>query len=203
MFPPVIDEATMARFGKNPFGENLWRIVWAPSRRTLAIDPLGEHSHVRIYRQIGERWVLERWITAWEFCQCSERAWNEGPGRVLGPYPARGMYQHAFTFDVPVQDCNLDKLIAWIEAGRMRSWQDHLDACKSEYEREEKDASNTRQAIIRNALPAFGTAPVTGYGGGSGTKTKELPLSARGWQPKPGIERKGGAEHKMIAVRGK
>ena len=191
---------SMARFGKNPYGENLWRIVWAPSRRMLAGD--GTFRWVHAYRQIGAAWVLEKWVSAWDFAQCSKAKWNETM-LMLGPYPARGEYVHAHTFGVAVADANVEKLISWIEEGQRRSFQDHVDACRADYDQEEREASATRQAIIRNALPSFGTAPVAGYGGGSGTKTKDLSIYARGWQPKPGIERKGGAEHKMVVVGGR
>ena len=186
----------MARFGKNPHGENLWRIVWAPSRRMLAGD--GAFRWVQAYRQIGAAWILEKWVSAWDFCQCSKAKWEETM-LILGPYPARGEYVHAHTFGAAVADSNVEKLISWIEEGQRRSWQDHLDACKSEYDREERDASSTRQAIIRNALPAFGATAMVGAGGGRGTKTKALPIEAPGWEPR----KPGAVEHKMMAVRGK
>ena len=161
---------TLERFGKNEFGDVLWRIVWAPSRRTLAIDFDGYSYHVPMYRNIGQRWILERWITGWEFSRCSPAEWAAGPGRTLGPYPSRGTYQHAFTFDEPLSNYNLEKLISWIEASRKCSWQDTLDAVRGEYEAEEKATSETRRAIIYDALPAFGAAASSGFGGGKGTK---------------------------------
>ena len=189
----------MERFGKNPYGENLWRVVWAPSRRVLAGDDSGFHW-VHAYRQAGPVWILEKWVDPFTFCQMTREKWDREM-LVLGPYPSRGEYIQAHIFGVSVADANLDKLIAWIDAGRQRSYAEHLTAAREEYAAEEAEASAQRQAIIRNALPAFGTSPVAGYGGGSGTKTRSLPYVARGWQPKPGVEKTGGAEHKFSTVR--
>ena len=159
---------SMARFGKNPFGENLWRIVWAPTRRILTGDSSG-FRWVPAYRQIGSAWVLEKWVDSVTFSGCGPTKWNETL-LILGPYPARGEYIHAHTFGVSIEDANLDKLIRWIEAGSQRSWQDNIDAVRGEYDAEEKAASETRRAIIYNALPAFGAAASSGFGGGKGTK---------------------------------
>lgn len=90
----------------------------------------------------------------------------------LGPYPERGEYDIAHHFDVvQPDDCNLDKLISWMEEGHKRNPRENTAALKDALAKEESDLSKTRQAIIGNARPAFGMAPMSAPGGNRGTKT--------------------------------
>lgn len=167
---------SMARFGQNPYGENLYRIVFAPSRRFLVV---GERARWwPKYPECGDTWVMERWYSPMEYHGTRE-AWDEMCSN-LGPYPERGEYDicHHFEFTGP-DDCNLDKLISWIEEGRKRNPQENTNALKDAAAKEENDMRNARLDIIGNALPAFGSAPMVGHGGGRGTKTMPVLRSAQ------------------------
>jgi hypothetical protein len=173
---------SLNRFGKTPYNENLYRIVFAPSRfhliHGLWADGANGARLVPRYRAVGDAWILERWLSADEYAKCSRQKW-ERDLLILGPWPERGEYDlcHVFEACGPV-DANLDKLIMWIEEGRKRSFQDNRDACGAEYEQEDKDIRNTQDATIRNLLPAFGTSPMVGFGGGRGTKGDAIVKSA-------------------------
>jgi len=110
----------MARFGQNPYGDNLYRIVFAPSRRYLVYGewPNGERKATWLpkYPEVGDSWVLERWLTPFEYARCTPEEWNREL-TVLGPYPDRGEYEicHKFNRVVP-QDENITKLVELIEA---------------------------------------------------------------------------------------
>lgn len=168
----------MAKYGLNPYGENLYRIVFAPSRRRLVYGtwPNGERkaSWVTAYPEVGRIWIMERWQTPFEFARCTAEVWNQTM-TLLGPYPDRGEYEicHPFEITLPT-DCNLDKIVMWVEEGRNRSWWENRTACQADYDKEEKSNDSTKNAIIRNSLPAFGTAPMSGFGGGRGTKTAPI-----------------------------
>ena len=178
----------MARFGLNPYGEPMYRIVSTASRRNLSGGRWsnGEVGYrwVLTYKHIPDPWVLERWHSPWDFARCGKAQWdiaqtNESGYLTLGPYPDRGEYSHVHTFTCPIVDANLEKLIAWIEAGRERSWQDNLDACNQEYADEEKDKQGKMDAVVRNALPAYLDRPfVSGTGVKRGTKTAPMILTA-------------------------
>lgn len=168
----------MGRFGLNPYGDPLYRIIFAPSRRNLAGGPEG-FRWVQTYRHIGAKWVLECWHDAWKFSQCTPERWNREFLALLGPYPSRGEYAHVHTFEV-VQpaDCDLGKLISWIEEGQKRSPQDNYDALKGQYEAEESDNRAKQLAIIEDGRPAFGAKPLASAHLTRGTKTKRYSRSA-------------------------
>lgn len=169
---------SMARFGQNPFGENLWRIVHAPSRRSLVHGERRKPKWLPTYPQAGSCWVLEKWLSAYEFAKCTAEVWNQSM-TILGPYPSRGEYEavHIFEAAVPA-DANLDKLISWVDAGKRYSANENRNALRDEWDRDELGRKNHRLDVIRNALPAFGAAPMSGPGGGRGTKTMPILRSA-------------------------
>ncbi len=170
----------MARYGQNPFGENIWRIVHAPSRRSLV------HGHGRkpkwlvTYPQAGDHWVLEKWLSAYDFTKCTAQTWNQSM-TLLGPYPSRGEYELCHIFEVTLPESgNIEKLITWIKAGSKYSMYENMMSMREEADREGQTGKSYREAVIRNALPAFGGAAMSGVGGGRGTKTTfDLPLTAQ------------------------
>jgi len=179
----------MARFGQNPFGENKWRIVHAPSRRSLVHGHGRKPKWLPTYPQAGSGWVLEKWLSAYEFTKCTAEVWNMSM-TILGPYPSRGEYELAHNFgNLLPSDVNIEKLIQMIEAGPNRhSANENAVSLRAEAEKEQKDAKNYREALIRNTLPAFGNAPMSGRNGGRGTKTFDLPHTAQS----AGLPTKGG-----------
>lgn len=163
---------SMDRFGKNPYGEPLWRIVFAESRYHLVHGDFGDSRWVPMYRHVGPFWVLEKWMSATDFAQMSRARW-EREMTILGPWPERGEYQLAHVFEAcgPV-DANLDKLIAWIDAGKKHSWQDNKDACYAAYEAEQKATEREIADKVRDLLPAFGNSAVSAPGGIRNPKSK-------------------------------
>lgn len=173
---------SMSRFGQNPYGGNLYRIVFAPSRRHIVYGEWPDGSRkadwVRTYADLGDCWVLEKWLSAYDFTKCTAETWNMML-TVLGPYPDRGEYELVHAFEAcPPADANLDKLISWIEAGRKYSAAENLTSLRKDLEEEETGRRNQRLARISNALPAFGAAAMSGPGGGRGTKTMPMQYTA-------------------------
>src|SRR5262249_13050230 len=101
---------SMAGFGVNPFGKFLFRIVYAPSVRkaifgTAANGETGMHIRPA-YRHLGDKWILEKWISGEQATRMTPREYDSfGPrcpqsGMLIeGPYPACGVYHHCWTFD--------------------------------------------------------------------------------------------------------
>lgn len=173
---------SMARFGQNPFGENIWRVVHAPSRRSLVHGHGRKPKWLPTYPQAGNAWVLEKWLSAYEFTKCTAEVWNMSM-TLLGPYPSRGEYELAHVF--PDFNVNPEKIITWIEAGKRYSANENANSLKQDMERENEAGVKYRKDVIMNALPAFGNAPMAGYGGGRGIKTQPDAYSANdfGWRP--------------------
>lgn len=175
----------MAQYGLNPYGEPKWRIVFAPSRRILAGNQQTGFHWVQAYRsRLGSDptdarlcvpvWILEGWRSAWDFCKMSRERWN-AEMLILGPYPERGEYDlcHVFSPVLP-DDCNIEKLISWIEAGRTKSFQDNLDACRAQYDQETKDRQREVEGRIHNAYPAFGGTAIASSRVARGTKNPRI-----------------------------
>ncbi len=118
--------ADLHRHGLNPFGEPIYRVIWAPSRITrigkdrpvlipmysgpLALEPVGNH------------WVLEGWKSTLEYTggQTAEQWDRDAANSALGPYPSRGEYCMHEAFSVPPSSSGIDWVISLIEAGKQR-----------------------------------------------------------------------------------
>ncbi len=195
---------SLERFGKNPYGGALYRIVFAPSRRYLVCgewpDGSNKASYARKYPQLCahrengtevgiDHWIMERWLPAEEYAKCSKEYWDREL-LILGPWPAQGEYELCHVFEAcGPSDAALDVLVAAIEEGRRRSFWEKRVFHQEEADREKKAISDQQEAMIRNWLPAFGSAPMIGRGGGRGTKTVPIVRTAE----ELGLPTQGGA----------
>lgn len=154
----------MARFGTNPFGEHLYRIVLASSVARLIGGQWPDGS--RGYRWSvplsyrGKGWILE----TWDWCRMSKREWEStvcplSGWPVRGPFPDRGEYYLSWEFEKGVENDSLDKIIGAIERGRQRSFEQLRQFHKAEYEAEERSRLSAQDAEIRNDFTAFGVKP--------------------------------------------
>jgi hypothetical protein len=174
----------MARFGKNGYGDNLYRIVLAESRRMLIVGGIAQWGPCYPqakdwFRDYGTQWVLEKWVSAFRFTGMTASQWNRDSNNlILGPYPDRGEYIMCGNLPILPEVTNIDKLIAMVDAGSSYSWSEKLEACKKKQEYADAMAKSTREAIIRECLPTFGTTPMVGHGGARGTKTSPILRSA-------------------------
>jgi hypothetical protein len=119
----------MAQFGLIPDRkDSLFRIVWAPSVLHLVG---GEFSDGFIgyrarpsYRHIGEKWILEKWISAYDCTKMDEPTYNaefKNPETglcITGPYPRNGTYFHCHTFDGIRPNINIPLLVALIKKAK-------------------------------------------------------------------------------------
>lgn len=116
----------MARFGINPHGAPLWRIVYADSVRRLIggkwPDGAEEYRLAKVYNGPAAkgRWVLESWVSAFEMTGCTPEEYIirfQAPGCVATiqsePYPHQGDYveRHIFSIAGP-ENFNIEELIA-------------------------------------------------------------------------------------------
>jgi hypothetical protein len=208
----------MFRFGTNPYGENLFRIVFSNSRTFIVAGEWNSHPDIPmerwgrtcaaeepLYPQYPGLWILERWLPP----DISRERWDFERSE-CGPYPERGDYylSHAFETCGPA-DANLDKLISWIEEGRKRSWQDVKDGCQATYDADRKAAQSEGYDRIHNALSAHLDFPMSGRYASRGSKTAGMNLSARqsgmpyqfqhATEAAPGLAVKFGANRKQVA----
>ena len=184
----------MKRFGVNPHGEAMYRIVYAPTRRYLVAgtwpDGSTKASWAQLYGQLGDVWVMERWESGEDFAKCSREKWD-CEYSVLGPWPDKGEYRlcHDFAGVVP-SELSIEKLVGMIEMGLRTPFGATRAHQQAEMEAETRATDSQKDAMIRNWLPAFGTNPMVGHGGGRGSKTaKELKSAQELGLPGPGARR--------------
>ncbi len=207
----------MGRYGTNPYGDNLYRLIFAPSRRHIVYGEWPDGSQkaqwVRRYPEVGDAWILERWLTPFEYARCTPEEWNREL-TILGPYPERGEYEicHKFNLVNPTDE-SLPKLIELIEQSHKKTRRkgnvfdnpENTVKCMENAEREQASISSEMQALIGNVLPAFGASPMSGYGGGRSTKAPPVRLSAQEanlpTMPRPTGERKQVSRSTLVANR--
>lgn len=175
---------SMSRYGQNPYGDPLYRIVAADSRRRLVVDESGRSHMLPKYPEAEGLWVMERWISAERYCGMDAEAWNASPMTILGPYPERGEYESAHIFVVSVADSNIDKLVMWVEASMRMGFAEKKDALQADAEREQKSNDSQLRDCIEDAYPAFDGATFVGAAGSSGSKSGSKPTE-RIVQPLP------------------
>ena len=117
--PREVSERVARAGGWNRFGEPNFRVVWGGSRLAWAGGRWTDRdAHGNALRECAElrrvpkyvphdRWHLERWMPPESYGLPAEwdarTAETEGGLRIpaLGPYPARGDWEHCFTLETP------------------------------------------------------------------------------------------------------
>ena len=167
--PREIQERVARAGGVNRFGEPNFRVVWGWSRLTWIggkwTDRDSSDNRVREVIELREvpkytphdRWHIERWMPPEAYGSPEEwyrRTLETEDGILipaLGPYPARGEYEHSFTLAsprgefIPLNAAACDAIVRAVEwsracsasgcraaltareARRKRNWQRHAD----------------------------------------------------------------------------
>jgi hypothetical protein len=177
----------MARYGANPYGEPLWRVVYAPSVKKIVggqfPDGFTGYRARKAYPHLGG-WIVEKWISAFELTQMTESRYNEtfmDPRTKLfltGPYPHRGVYHFCEELSCSPDEANFDKLIAWISKAKYNRPQDNMRALMKTMEEKEKAEQQERFDRMKEVLPAFGIRAANIGGRVKKTKTAPMMLSA-------------------------
>jgi hypothetical protein len=194
---PTLAPRSLRHYGETPFGEPLWRVVFAPSVKKIVggtfADGFTGYRARPAYRHIGDFWVLEKWISAFELTGKTESQYGEcfkdfETGLfTTGPYPHRGVYHYCETLSCTPEDANFDKLIAWIAKAKYNRPQDNMRALMKTIEQKEKVDAAERFDRMKEVLPAFGIRAASYRGHVKKTKSapmmksaNELGLPARG-----------------------
>jgi len=203
----------MARFGLNPFGENLFRIVLAQTRKALGESDMAAALEGRmtgrskmtwqpIYMHKG--WTLEMWQDGFTITGCTQAQWKRDGAQYLGPYPDRGDYRMVGNSSFDPAQTNIEKLIQLIVAGSNFSWAERLKACRVNAEYAENTAKKLREDIINDAQSFRGTEALVGFGGHRGTKTAPVLRSANELRlPRPTGMQINGGPRMMTAAQGR
>jgi hypothetical protein len=181
---------TMKRIGgTNPYGGNLFRIVFAPSVRMLCggefSDGFTGYRSRPAYRHIGSKWILEKWVSAWDFTQMNEEQyilkWRDPITGLIatGPYPSRGVYFqcHTFEFSKP-GDGGVETIIALVNKAKLNDPIANARAIRATREHEERVAQQNRYDKIKDLMPVAGIRAANIGGRVKVTKSAPTPKTA-------------------------
>jgi len=183
--PPSLCKRIASAGGWNRFGEPNFRVVWGWSRlgwiggrwsdRDSSGNIVRETIELRMVPKYlpHNRWHIERWIPP-EIYGTPE-SWRELTLEredgilvpALGPYPARGEYEHCFTLAgpsgefVPLDPAACGKVIRAIEWAKRQPRSARRAAMDQRESRQDRRWDGKADAILDDAVPAFHSQPFT------------------------------------------
>lgn len=181
---------SLKKYGTNPAGKPVYRIVFAPTVQKLIFGTNGKGetgAHVRpAYRHLGPVWIMEKWISGQQATQMTPSEYERmGPrdpqsGMLIeGPYPYNGVYHHCWTFDAE-GIVGVEQIIGLIKKGEGRSLAEIQAKNKELDEKEEKRQAEERFMRVRETEPLYGTraASFAGQPKAANHKTFRNPITA-------------------------
>ena len=174
--PPILYPVIpMAKYGLNPHGANMYRLIWAPSRRIVVHNhitnaPKTIQCYMPPFRPIGEYWVIESWKSCFEYAGAvTEDQWNANPSlNCMGPYPRQGVYEHRETLSCDPSQASIDKLITWLEQSHPR---ENAAFVEKQLDDDLNDRKSKRDALTRSSMRPWGAESYAAAGGGRNSKT--------------------------------
>lgn len=183
--PAAIQERVARAGGANRFGEPNFRVVWGGARlawiggrwtdRDANGSVLREAIELRrVPKYIPEnRWHIERWMPPESYGSPDD--WRAQTTEVedgirvaaLGPYPARGEYEHCFTLQtdrgefLPLSAAACDWIVRAIEWSRRQPRRANRNALATRESLRSRDWERTADDLLDDALPAFHGAAFT------------------------------------------
>jgi len=144
---PAWTEKLLAKFGQNKYGENLFRVIWLPSRSYL-VGGYFEATQDFTYRRMPKysvnenKWGLEKWLPATTYGSPEVWEWQTTTQEgflACGPFPAHGEYELISTFSsskgnigyVPLHPGMIEMQARFCWAGREQTVWDIRNAVKS------------------------------------------------------------------------
>lgn len=152
----------LSHFGKNPYGEPIFRVVWSDSRKYMLgglwDGVTSEYRWVPKYPDF-HGWVLERWLSPGEYAGSRQQydlqqRDDESGLLTCGPYPDRGEYEFCYKFPTnpPAQ---IESQIQMILYGRKFNFAQRKNALLEEQAKKDRAWENKVDGIVENAQGAF------------------------------------------------
>lgn len=160
----------MRVFGLIPGREDpLFRIVFASSVKHLVggefADGFTGYRVVPTYEYIGDKWILEKWASAYDFTKQTEieyKAKWEDPDNHLcltGPYPRNGAYQWVWTFNNPEQIGAAGIVAALVNKARFNSSAANKAAIEQSQAKAKRDRFQNNFDKMRDGERVSGSRP--------------------------------------------
>jgi hypothetical protein len=163
--PEPVRWKSLARYGLTPFGDPVFRVVYAPSVKKI-VGGRAKNGRVGYFVRPAYRhlsgWIIEKWISAFDLTHQTEAQYNATEfDEILkvfptGPYPHRGVYHFCEELSCHPAQANFDKLTSWIVKAKYNRPQDNMRALMKTMEQKEKAEADERFDRCKELLPAFG-----------------------------------------------
>jgi hypothetical protein len=168
---PAWVTSLLVKFGRNPYGQPLYRVVWSEGRLEHVLIAEGKYSWQQTYPGT-QRWILEKWLPT----SCSREEWyrqfgSPDGGCYLGPYLEHGDYHCCYKLEfrgefMPLTLAVVEYYTRLIEAGREATAVQRKYAQEQRVAREKREWENRCDAVFDDAQVPFGASTVmSGYGG--------------------------------------
>jgi hypothetical protein len=191
---PSLWPIDLKRFGQSPHGDPLYRAVFAPTVYRLIFGQFAD-GYVgarprRSYSDLGNKWILEKWISGFEDTGMTpaeyERHGTRDPQSgmlITGPYPYKGTYNHCWTFEANNEDLTasaIETVIGLIRKGEGKTYAQVKAENRAIDEKEEMRAAAERFMRVRETEPLYGIRPASfaGRPKAQNHKTQQMPISA-------------------------
>jgi len=182
--PDAVARTLALAGGTNCYGEPNYRALWGWNRLAWIGGKFEEHdpSTGSLLREVVElrqepkypavnRWHIEKWLPpevygsprSW-YAQTVERE-NGVSIPALGPYPARGEYEHCFTLEGPrgefvqLTPTVAEHIARAIEWSRRSPRSAHKRALHEREQRHERTYDQSAYDLLDDAVPAFHNQP--------------------------------------------
>jgi hypothetical protein len=190
--PGVLPEPThypmpLKRFGTNPFGEPIFRVVYGPSvKKTIGgqfADGYVGYRTRSAYKHLGPAWVIEKWISAFDHTHMTEpmyeRQYKDEHGLLLtGPYPTRGVYVLCEALAGNPGNGGIEKIVSLLVKAKNNNPAQNARVLLDDLDRQEKHAADERLDRCKEANRAFGIRAASFRGHAKATKSAPMPLTA-------------------------
>jgi hypothetical protein len=177
----------LGKYGKSPFGEPIFRVVYAPSVRKIVggkwPDGYIGYRQPKAYPHL-KGWIIEKWLSAFDDTRMTEsmyeRQYKDEHGLLLtGPYPTRGRYVlcEELSGNFPTNH-QVETIVTLLVKAKNNNPAQNAKVLLDDLDRQEKHAADERFDRCKEANPAFGIRAASFRGHAKATKSAPMPLTA-------------------------
>lgn len=159
---PEFCERFLKQFGRNPYGDPLYRVVWGegPQNEIITGGLWFDNDKVE-YRKVKspniKKYILMKWLPAEMFGSprtfFSEESNNVDHGFWSDPiYPWRGRYEHVHTFQEYPSIAYMSTIIIGLRATKLYTKQERINADLARAERERKIKESQLEDLISSEM---------------------------------------------------
>ena len=153
----------LSRFGTNPYGEPIYRVVWGQSRAMEVVtggwwpvEDVVEYRRIKV--GTTDKYIVQKWLPAETYGSpelfFSAYSNNLDHGLWSDPcYPSRGRYEHVYTFrDFRPTVYEMNLIVMCLEQNKLYSKHERLYAEEQKRLKEEKEKENKISDIINGEM---------------------------------------------------